>query len=90
MLLRGELQRFAAKFEGFQNTMMEELRKLQMSCNQREEIVTEIRNEVVANVKQEFAQEVENMCKRRCEEEISNKLEEEKRRKNLGNYLQCG
>ena len=34
MLLRSELQRFEAKFDGFQNMMMEELRKLQMSGNQ--------------------------------------------------------
>ena len=35
ILLGGKLQRFEAKFDGFQNTMMEELRKLQMNGNQR-------------------------------------------------------
>lgn len=31
MLVRGELERFEDKFDGFQNKMMEEMRKLQKS-----------------------------------------------------------
>ena len=42
MLLRGELQRSEAKFDIFQNTMMEDLRKLQISVNERKEILKKI------------------------------------------------